>query len=65
MLIKVFGKWVNPDQIKYLEAGSELGLVSGDTYITFNGETEDHIRIIEKTPDEVGKEINATIHALK
>ena len=62
MLIKVFGEWINPDRIIHLTGANSLSA----TRILFD-EREHRIGVIikEKSPDEVAKEINSKLTAIK
>lgn len=54
MLINVFGEWVNPTNITYIETNFL------QTYVYFSGEHEG-VEFNNKTPDEVANEINKQI----
>lgn len=54
MLINVFGKWMNSDNITYIETNCL------QTYVYFSGEYEG-VEINNKTPDDVANEINKQI----
>ena len=62
MLIKVFGEWINADRITRLIGANVISA----TRIVFD-EREHCIGVIikEKSPDEVAKEINSKLTAIK
>lgn len=62
MLVKVFGEWINPNNVSFLQAkrASARKLIYW-TNICFvgGGDSKDqYIKIENKTPDEVAEEIN-------
>jgi len=57
MLIKVFGEWINPNQIV------NLAEVDNDTNIWLTDTTK--ITVKDKTPDEVAEEIGRQILAIE
>jgi len=58
MLIKVFGRWINPDKIEYL---SENDIYDEDSTTAFINYETDAVRFEKKTADELAEEINKQI----